>query len=168
MIHYKDTDLAYIAGIVDGEGTVGVTKVKRPENRCGYSFLPLLSIINTDRAMLEYINDIFGGISTISERNGGNTFNIKQNKTCYCIFSRRTEKNNKILTAIYPYMRIKKKNADNVFELMRLKGESKNYATAENLKKQFSCYLKARALNGTILTEEDIRKLTPDWSKMNK
>ena len=44
------TDLAYIAGIIDGEGTVTLSRRHRSENRH-----LVISISNTERPLLEYV-----------------------------------------------------------------------------------------------------------------
>ena len=46
------TDAAYIAGLIDGEGTVILTRRHRSENR-----QLVVSISNTDRPLLEYVLD---------------------------------------------------------------------------------------------------------------
>lgn len=58
---YKDvqdlnpTDAAYIAGLIDGEGTVTLSRRHRNENRH-----LVISISNTERRLLEYVLDTVG------------------------------------------------------------------------------------------------------------
>jgi len=49
------TDAAYIAGLIDGEGTVTLSRRHRSENR-----QLVVSISNTDRPLLEYVLDTVG------------------------------------------------------------------------------------------------------------
>ena len=46
----RASEAAYVAGIVDGEGTITLTKTHRHENR-----RPVLSISSTERPLLEYV-----------------------------------------------------------------------------------------------------------------
>jgi hypothetical protein len=46
------TSAAYIAGLVDGEGTITLTRIHRHENR-----RLVVSISNTERALLDYVRD---------------------------------------------------------------------------------------------------------------
>ncbi len=50
-------DVAYIAGFFDGEGCV---RIKRA-NQGGNSYYITATITNSNKAILEYIKDIFGG-----------------------------------------------------------------------------------------------------------
>jgi len=49
------TDAAYIAGLIDGEGTVTLTTMHRGENR-----RLVVSISNTDRTLLEFVQAALG------------------------------------------------------------------------------------------------------------
>ncbi len=59
----KDIDLAYIAGLVDGEGCIMITKENRlyTEAKHGYRFWLQVKITNTNKAVLEWVKDLFGG-----------------------------------------------------------------------------------------------------------
>jgi len=49
-------EASYLAGIIDGEGTITLTKLHSKENR-----RPIISIASTDIELLEYIKSIIGG-----------------------------------------------------------------------------------------------------------
>jgi len=49
------SDAAYIAGIIDGEGTITLTRTHRGENR-----RPLLTISSTESALLLYVQSAIG------------------------------------------------------------------------------------------------------------
>jgi len=51
----SDTEAAYVAGIIDGEGTIGLTRIHPNENR-----RPVVSISSTERPLLEYIKSVVG------------------------------------------------------------------------------------------------------------
>lgn len=54
-------DYKYAAGFVDGEGYLGVVKVKRKACVGGYEYRPHIKIANTNREVLERFKDKFGG-----------------------------------------------------------------------------------------------------------
>jgi hypothetical protein len=49
------SEAAYIAGIIDGEGTVTLTRAHRGENR-----RPVVSISSTELPLLQYVRDVIG------------------------------------------------------------------------------------------------------------
>jgi hypothetical protein len=51
----RDSEAAYVAGIVDGEGTITLTRIHRGENR-----RPVVSISSTERVLLEYVLLVVG------------------------------------------------------------------------------------------------------------
>ena len=55
VIKMDQTDTAYIAGLIDGEGTVTLSRRHRNENR-----QLVVSISNTDRPLLEYVLNTVG------------------------------------------------------------------------------------------------------------
>lgn len=57
---WQDSDLAYIAGIIDGEGCIQIQKPKRRHNReRSQTYKLQLRVANTDLRLIEYINSIF-------------------------------------------------------------------------------------------------------------
>lgn len=58
----RDIDLAWAAGIVDGEGSINLIKMKRYDSYgTGLTFDLRLDVGNTDPRMLVRLKDIFGG-----------------------------------------------------------------------------------------------------------
>lgn len=52
---FSETEAAYIAGIIDGEGTITLTRTHRGEGR-----RPVVSVSSTELPLLEYIRSIIG------------------------------------------------------------------------------------------------------------
>lgn len=61
-----DVDAAYIAGIVDGEGTITLSRLHRNEQR-----RIVVSISNNERALLEYIRETVGAGRISNKRTYG-------------------------------------------------------------------------------------------------
>jgi len=55
-VHMLDWEAAYIAGIIDGEGTITLTRMHRKENR-----RPCITIASTDKELLLYVQTLSGG-----------------------------------------------------------------------------------------------------------
>lgn len=55
----KDTDLAYAAGLLDGEGCVNMSRLK---SRCGNPYYHFkVTIANSDKAMIDWLAGRFPG-----------------------------------------------------------------------------------------------------------
>src|SRR5271154_3474661 len=63
---YKEVDLAYMAGIIDGEGCFFISKVPKKEGD-GYvseHYRGLLKIDNTEKILIDWLNAVFSGTSS--------------------------------------------------------------------------------------------------------
>jgi hypothetical protein len=56
---WKETELAYLAGIIDGEGSIYVQGRIRFKS---IHYFPRFQIVNTDRKLMEWIHKTFGGL----------------------------------------------------------------------------------------------------------
>jgi hypothetical protein len=54
------TEAAYVAGFLDGEGTVTIGRETRSANRVGYRYHPCLMLANTNREGLEHVQRLCG------------------------------------------------------------------------------------------------------------
>ena len=68
---YKKNYIIYLAGILDGEGWFSVQKHIR-KNGQSYSYMPVIGVANTNKVLMDWLIDNFGG--SIIERQP----NIKQ------------------------------------------------------------------------------------------
>ena len=81
----QDTEAAYIAGLVDGEGTITLSRRHRNENR-----QLVISISNNEKAILDYVLDITGiGVITKKRKSAehhATNFSYKaSNRQAYCL-----------------------------------------------------------------------------------
>jgi hypothetical protein len=100
--------LAYMAGLVDGEGTICIFPYygKQARYPLGYRrYRPVISVTNTNRLMIEWIVEHFGGVVRTVKR-------YRQcNKRVYrweCAHTKAVE----ALVAIRPFLLVKKEQAD--------------------------------------------------------
>lgn len=106
----KPEELAYIAGIIDGEGSIIISKLKPRINKGerSYKYQLYLKVTNTDRRLIEYLSEktltniINDRRYTNKNPNSRNTFSIHWpvEITLY------------LLDKVYPYLVIKKEQVD--------------------------------------------------------
>lgn len=105
-----ETQRAYIAGIVDGEGTITIKKrnVKRKSGVfCFYTCVVI--VVNTDKKMLDFIANLYEGWININRR-------LKGNQRRSYIWVCGGDNMRKLLKDIFPYLIIKKKQAKIVLQ----------------------------------------------------
>ncbi len=98
----EEVDKAYVAGLLDGEGSISVHRL------AGNSVLVVVQISNTHMGALEWVQLQLGG--TIKLKGGTPRF-LKRNRECFDLRWRTQESTFKVLSAVYPYLKIKKAQA---------------------------------------------------------
>ncbi len=102
MIH-GDATLAYLAGIVDGEGSICIYRHKSRTSRAGQM---KVVISNTKRELLEFVQSYFGGSISMTNSHLKNP----RKQPCYQWIV-ASQKALHFLEAIEPFLRIKKLQA---------------------------------------------------------
>jgi hypothetical protein len=100
----KKTDLAYCAGLIDGEGSIGVYKYKTSVSR---AYAGHLAVSMTRRESLDKIAEVAGGVVYTQK------FKTKANKAIYT-WKLNIRKAVVFLKRILPYLIVKRKNAENL------------------------------------------------------
>ncbi|WP_112181803.1 LAGLIDADG family homing endonuclease [Paraliobacillus zengyii] len=95
----NNCEAAYLAGIIDGEGSITLTRMHEKENR-----RPCISVASTDKELLEYIKSIAGGVI-----NNKKNYNPNKHKDSYTLYIKRKHEVFYFLEKIYPFLRIEKK-----------------------------------------------------------
>jgi intein-encoded DNA endonuclease-like protein len=90
---------AYIAGIIDGEGSISLTRMHPNEHR-----RPCITIASTDRELLIYLQTLTGG--TINNKKN---YDPVRHKDSYTLNIKKKEDVLSILKQISPYLRVEKK-----------------------------------------------------------
>lgn len=140
MNKLTETEKAYIAGILDGEGSISIIRVKSRSNTYKYDFYPKVRVQNT----------YFPIISWLKEKIGiGSIYHGKQRnpkwKSLYQwqILSNQAQE---LLREVRPYLRIKKELADLVLGFR--KNEHNGYPrSSEVYQMQDELYYRMKALN---------------------
>jgi len=92
-------EAAYIAGIIDGEGTITLTRIHEKEHR-----RPCVTIASTDKELLDYIQKLTNG--TINSKKNYNPIRHKDSYTL-CIKNKETVLT--LLKNVSPFLRVDKK-----------------------------------------------------------
>jgi len=122
------TEAAYMAGFVDGEGTISVIRAKRSGNRAGYRLQPYFVIPNTNTEVLDAIIAMCGNGRLLQQTNPL----LPTHKTLYTIrFSPNQIRY--VLPQLMPYLLVKAKQAAYLMEFLgintvgrRVFGEKQN------------------------------------------
>ena len=113
---------AYLAGVIDSDGSISFCKVKRDSTKRGYQYRSIIQITwrptPDARDFLHHVKDQFGGgVHMINKSGfeGGDALYLK-----YDVEGPRTEK---FIKYILPYLKLKKEQAELLLEARKLKGK---------------------------------------------
>ncbi|WP_077214721.1 LAGLIDADG family homing endonuclease [Bacillus dakarensis] len=95
----KNWEAAYLAGIIDGEGTVTLTRMHENEYR-----RPCITIASTDKELLDYIQTLTGG--TITKKKN---YKPDIHKNSYSLMIKKKDTVFYLLRKISNFLRIEKK-----------------------------------------------------------
>ena len=103
-----ETEKSYIAGIIDGEGSIMLQRIHKNEFPC-----PCISVASTSLELLSCLKKTIGKGMIVSKKN----YNPEAHKDCYSYVLRRNDAI-KLIEEIYPYLVIdsKKKRAKLIIE----------------------------------------------------
>lgn len=102
---WQDTDLAYFAGLFDGEGCIYIEKQKYKEKNTVYSLKCKISMCNFN--VLNFTKSLFGGcLYHDKPHHTSNRYGNLWSWSCYCGSAKL------FLIAILPFLHIKKTEAE--------------------------------------------------------
>ena len=147
----SDTDWAYAAGFVDGEGCIAIVRSFTPA-RGRYYYGVHVVVANTDREVLEWFKSLWGGSVVIVSSVRPAMSRTAWNWRCATTIAKP------FLTGIGPWLRVKRPQCDNALSMIELLGRShrtlgRKPIPTEWLAEQEALYWKHRELNhrGTAL-----------------
>lgn len=120
----KETDIAYIAGLIDGEGYIGIKKDKgyKCQERKTPGFHARLQIRMVDEPAIKFIAESLGGWYYKEKPNCAN------GRPLYC-YQASDKKAGEICRTILPYLRIKKESANTLLQFRDLQSEGPKHRT---------------------------------------
>lgn len=137
----SEVDKAYLAGIMDGEGSISISRKTDPTMKSGFSFRPCIEISNTDKPLMDWIASTtgLGAIRLYVDHN-------PKHRPAYK-WSLWSNQANQFLNAIRPYLITKRERADIVIEFIKAHSGGKAYLTTEQIASQTAIYDQMKALN---------------------
>ena len=108
----NETDFAYAAGLIDGEGTIGIYKNKAKSCRCGYRFYLRVRLGMTNITAPYWLYTIFGGYFREYPNRGWGE------KVLY-EWGLSPEQAYAFLVSILPYLKTKKQQAQVAIEFQK-------------------------------------------------
>lgn len=120
----KKTDIAYIAGLVDGEGYIGIKKDRgyKCQERTTPGFHARIQIRMVDEDAIKFISESLGGWYYKEKPN------CAQGRPLYC-YQATDKRAEEIIKTIAPYLKIKKNVADAVIQFRALQSEGAKHRT---------------------------------------
>jgi len=117
-------DLAYIAGLVDGEAYIGIKKSKayKCQGRQTPGYHARIQVRMVDEAAIRFLAETLGGWYYKEKPN------THKGRDLFCYQASDLQAKN-ILSALVPYLRVKKRNAQAVLALRFLQQDARKYKT---------------------------------------
>lgn len=109
----KETDLAYIAGFLDGEGSISITR-----NSKNGQLLLRVCIVQTQKEVLEWIQAVMGVGGTLYKRSRNGSLG---NKPCYVVCWAAANAA-RVLEFVEPYLKVKRLQAETALEFQKTMG----------------------------------------------
>jgi len=118
-----ETDLAYLAGLVDGEGCIRIkrTKAYKCQGRQTPGYHASISVRMVDEPSIAFLHETLGGWYYLEKHRA-------KGRPMYC-WQASDQKAATILRALLPYLRLKLDQAETVLALIDLKSESQKHRT---------------------------------------
>ena len=112
---YRIEDLAYIAGVLDSDGYIGLARQRenRRKNRTE-SYSPRVVVTQCQIGAVELIHSVFGGRKYELEKG-------ENHKTLHAVCINDRKHITEILTVVAPYLRIKKRQAELVLGFCKMR-----------------------------------------------
>lgn len=139
----KDTIKAYIAGLIDGEGCIAITKrkIKRLETDYWY-YEPQVIICNTDKRMIDFLVDYYSGYIVTGKKQ-------KDHHKERYYWKMTGDNMRQLLRNVSPYLILKKKQASLILSFPRYNGNGQKCRTDTERQEQEDLWLAVKELNKT-------------------
>ena len=105
MCFMSKTDLAYTAGIIDGEGCIMISRVRSQRSRSGYIYGLTVAVNSTDEWLPQWLKFSFGGSITFREPH-------RKNESPLWMWALRSRQASDFLKLTLPYLHLKKPQAE--------------------------------------------------------
>lgn len=154
MRNSSELERAYVAGIIDGEGSI---------NYSGETLYKIyVTVTNTDSALIEYLHELFGG-SICTAIQSKSLLNCRPSRMRKPVFQWKVYCNGaeKVLNDVLPFLKVKQKQAQAALKLREIVRETKPF-NAKNGVSQAG--MKRRKLCTALLSRLNMKGTLLAWS----
>ena len=151
----KAVDIAYIAGIVDGEGYIGIKKTSadKCQGRVNNGYHARIQIRMVDEPAIKFISETLGGWYYKEKPS------VAKGRPLYC-FQASDKSAEAVLKTILPFLRVKKESAETVLNLRRIQAGSRKHRTKITGYRQFpNQYGTVRTVPNLAFSDEYIQSI---------
>lgn len=147
---YSETQLAYLAGFIDGEGCffIGIFDTKSAAGNIARNYHTYIKICNTDQNVMEWIANTFHATNYQQYKNTDRA--RKFEKTIHNI-QFTGENLNLIMPKIYPYLIVKKKQCEIMMKMRSTFSKERRLSKQSKSKEihdfRYQCFVELRQLN---------------------
>lgn len=131
-------DLAWLAGIIDGEGSIFIMKQGRTDRERQFNYILRISVQSTDGIMAQECLKISGEGACFDQA----TNHDNQSNTYKWQVSGKKAKH--VLENILPFLRVKRNQAEAAIDFQNTTKKHWRQMTVEDYKKQEDCYYKLK------------------------
>ena len=118
----KQTDIAYLAGLIDGEGYIGIRRIKSKANgRVNFGYQERIQVRMIDEAAIKFLTESLGGYYYAEK------VPQKNRRQLYC-FQASDLAAAKIIKTILPYLRVKRGVAEKVLAFREFRANPETVA----------------------------------------
>src|SRR6266481_3773361 len=103
MVNKEDLIMSYVAGLIDGDGSISLIRENRTS---GAKYYPCVQLSNVFEGMIEFLHQTFGGSKKIKSRQS------HAKKTQYVWNVRGLDSCLKVLEKVTPFLILKKKQGN--------------------------------------------------------
>lgn len=144
---YKPADLAYMAGIVDGEGCfyIGLIPKKSGDGYVNEHYRGLLKISNTCKSLIDWLDETFSGTCSSIHRSTSSKKYTRDVFDWIATGDRLLD----ICEQIHPYLLLKKRHCEIMINFRKTYTEQlgSHKVSEENLEARQLCLIEIRKLN---------------------
>lgn len=115
-IELTEAQAAWVAALLDGEGTIGVYRRRKQGNRSGFYYQPIVSVGNTCEALITRFNELVNSNATSTRQNGSKPTNKEIFYTH--VYQRAVPE---LLLQLLPHLIAKRRQAELVIKFCEVK-----------------------------------------------
>lgn len=142
-LNLTDTEAAYIAGLIDGEGCVGVYVITRSRREISPQFTIFMSVAMTDEKTVKWLHKVIGFGSVHVYKNSKRDPEKYKPAWIYKVATRQAAQ---LLARIIPFMITKREQAELLVEIIEIRRFSTRIQQA-NPTRQLEIARRVKSLN---------------------